>query len=48
MASTLSAVVRDVDTGLDVDPVLVVAGVGMIVGVVVLWHRYRQRREGWA
>lgn len=48
MASTMSADVRDVATGLGVDPVLVVAGGGMIVGVVVLWHRYQQRREGWA
>jgi len=48
MASSMSADVREVAAGLGVDPLLVVAAAGLIVGAVVLWNRYRQRREGWA
>jgi len=48
MASSMSADVREVAAGLGIDPLLVVAAAGLTVGAVVLWNRYRQRREGWA
>lgn len=47
MASSMSADVREVAAGLGVDPLQAVALIALGVGAAVLWHRYRQRREGW-
>lgn len=48
LASSMSSDLRQASSGLEVDPLLVLAAVALAVGGVVLWQRYRQRREGWA
>lgn len=47
-ASSVSADVRDIAWGFGIDPLLIVAGVAIVVGAVVLWQRHKQRRLGWA
>lgn len=47
-ASSFSTDIREISWGFGVDPLLVVAAVAIGVGAVVLWQRYKQRREGWA
>lgn len=47
-ASSVSNDVRQVSWSLGIDPLLIIAAVAITIGAVVLWQRYRQRREGWA
>lgn len=48
VAGSVSDDVRAISGGLGVDPLLVVGAVAVLAGAVVLYWRYRQRREGWA
>jgi GH24 family phage-related lysozyme (muramidase) len=49
--ATVAAVaepVREVSDGLKIDPLMVIGVVAVIVGVIVLTQRKKQRSEGWA
>lgn len=48
LASTVLQPVQEWTDTLGVDPLMVVACIGIVVGVVVIWQRYKQRNEGWA
>jgi len=47
-ASAVSSDIAQISWGMGIRPLWIVAAVAIIVGAVVLYQRYKQRREGWA
>lgn len=47
-ASAVSDDVQRIAADLAISPLAILAAVGIATGVVVLWQRHKQRREGWA
>ena len=47
-ASAMLEPVKDIATTLSVEPLMIFAAVGIIVGIITITQRNKQRSEGWA